>query len=92
MITIYFQISKLLWAILLVVGSSLTFYSMYNVICDYLAFDISTRVTHETVSSLEFPAVTVCNHNRYVVSLLSDVLGPEIKLYAQFHEFCSEYC
>ena len=58
------QISKLIWFVLLVVGSSMTFYALYNVSSDYLAFEISTKVTLETVSSQEFPAVTVCNHNR----------------------------
>ena len=50
----------------------MTFYALYNVTFEYLAFDISTTVTQETVSSQEFPAVTICNHNRYVVTLLSE--------------------
>ena len=58
------QISKLIWFILLIVGSSLTFLSLYNVVSDYLAYGISTTVKIETVSSQEFPAVTICNHNR----------------------------
>ena len=50
----------------------MTFYALYNVTFEYLAFDISTTVTQETVSSQEFPAVTICNHNRHVVTLLSE--------------------
>ena len=47
----------------------MTFYTLYNVSSDYLAYEISTKVMLETVSSQEFPAVTVCNHNRLTINI-----------------------
>ena len=61
------QVSRLIWFILLVVGSSMTFYALFNVTYDYLDFEVSTKVTLETMSSQDFPAVTVCNHNRLML-------------------------
>ena len=53
------------WFILFLIGSIWTCYNLHGVINEYLKYSVSTSndLTFET--SIQFPAVTICNQNRF---------------------------
>ena len=53
------------WFILFLVGFVFTFSNLYSVIYEYLQYRVSTSndLTFET--SIPFPAVSICNQNRF---------------------------
>ena len=59
----YFK--KAYWFILFLIGSIWTCYNLYGVINEYFKYSVSTSndLTFET--SIPFPAVTICNQNRF---------------------------
>ena len=59
----YFK--KAYWFILFLIGSVWTFFNLYGVIYEYLQYRVSTSndLTFET--SILFPAVSICNQNRF---------------------------
>ena len=64
----YFK--KAYWFILFLIGSIWTCYNLYGVINEYFKYSVSTSndLTFET--SIPFPAVTICNQNRYFTKTL----------------------
>ena len=59
----YFK--KAYWFILFLIGSIWTCYNLYGVINKYLKYSVSTSSDLTFETSIPFPAVTICNQNRF---------------------------
>ncbi|CAL4242849.1 unnamed protein product, partial [Meganyctiphanes norvegica] len=66
--------AKLIWLSLFIGGISITAYDVTNVFLDYFSYPYSTQVTMTYKSSVEFPAVTVCNQNRVSCEKLHKIM------------------
>ena len=58
-------IFRLLWLIILLVASLLFLYMLYNNIVKLTTYPVSVDVQDMYFDELEFPAVTVCNENKF---------------------------
>ena len=56
---------KAYWFILFLIGTVLTFQNLYGVIYEYLQYNVSTSNDLSFETSIPFPAVSICNQNRY---------------------------
>ena len=54
----------LYWITIFTFFSFLTVYSLVSVISDYFQYPIVTGINLSHESQVDFPAVTICNHNR----------------------------
>ena len=59
----YFK--KAYWFILFLIGTVLTFQNLYGVIYEYLQYNVSTSNDLSFETSIPFPAVSICNQNRF---------------------------
>lgn len=57
------KVSKIIWLVLFLVASILTFLNIERVISEYLARKVNTITNLKSGQSLGFPAVTICNEN-----------------------------
>ncbi|XP_033108977.1 acid-sensing ion channel 5-like [Anneissia japonica] len=64
-------IFKLLWALIFLTGFGLCLWQISLRIQEYLLFNVNTEVNLTFVDELEFPALTICNFNRYRNSYLT---------------------
>ncbi|XP_033108974.1 acid-sensing ion channel 5-like [Anneissia japonica] len=62
---------KLLWVLIFISGLSLCVWQISLRIQEYLLFNINTEINLMFVDELEFPALTICNFNRYRASYLT---------------------
>ena len=58
------KISKLLWAVLTLIGVIFTLISLERNINDYFAYDVTVSISVTDNTTLKFPTVTICNLNR----------------------------
>ncbi|XP_033108975.1 acid-sensing ion channel 5-like [Anneissia japonica] len=65
-------IFKLLWVLIFMAGLSLCVWQISLRIQEYLLFNVNTEINLTFVDELEFPALTICNFNRYRSSYLTD--------------------
>ena len=56
---------KAYWFMLFLVGTVLTFQTLYGVIYEYLQYNVSTSNDLSFETSIPFPAVSICNQNRF---------------------------
>ncbi|KAG7176906.1 Endo-1-4-beta-xylanase B-like 1, partial [Homarus americanus] len=68
------RVQRFLWLLLFCVGISLTIKDVIGVFTDYANHPYTTQVNLLHKSSVEFPAVTICNHNRLSCKKLTSVM------------------
>lgn len=62
-------VKKLYWITLFLVGVYFTIITTYNVFDDYFLYEVRTTTDLSYETSIPFPAVTICNQNRFVISM-----------------------
>ena len=62
-------VKKLYWITLFLVGVYFTIITTYNVFDDYFLYEVRTSTDLSYENSITFPAVTICNQNRFVISM-----------------------
>ena len=62
-------VKKLYWITLFLVGVYFTIITTYNVFDDYFLYEVRTSTDLSYETSIPFPAVTICNQNRFVISM-----------------------
>ena len=63
---------KLIWLLIFLTATGYFLYQTRNAFKNYFAFHHITKVDIEYVPEVEFPAVTVCNFNKYRESALTE--------------------
>ncbi|RNA44513.1 Acid-sensing ion channel 2 [Brachionus plicatilis] len=58
---------KILWFICLSLSTGYCVYNLTKSIVDYFSFSAVTKVSYERLDSIEFPTVTFCNKNPFLV-------------------------
>ena len=56
--------AKLFWLSLFLAGLAMTIWNITQIFQQYYLYDVITKTKLETVSTLEFPAITICNDNK----------------------------
>ena len=59
---------KIIWMVIFIVLMIFTVQAIWGVVDTYLAYDVITSTDLSYSSMLSFPAITVCNQNKSVVS------------------------
>ena len=58
---------RVIWTAIFVACLGVCFYEMHSQISTYVEYNAVSKISTEYVSTLEFPAVTICNFNRLVL-------------------------
>ena len=82
------KVSRFFWAILFVLGTTLTVWGVVETVQDFLKFGTKTSVSYEYPRSLVMPSVTVCNANRVHCRNLYDYINVKEKVLLRFMWIC----
>ena len=61
---------KCCWFLLFLIGSCLTFNNLSKVFINYYEFNVTTSTDVTTTESVAFPAISLCNLNKYAIVFL----------------------
>lgn len=56
---------KCYWMVLFLLGTALTFKGIADVFINYYEFEVTTSTDVTTKDSVTFPAISICNLNKY---------------------------
>jgi hypothetical protein len=62
-------ILKLTWILLIILTFGLGFWNIALTVTDYYRYDKITNIERVTPTNVTFPAITICNYNRYIKDL-----------------------
>ncbi|ELU18124.1 hypothetical protein CAPTEDRAFT_206790 [Capitella teleta] len=68
-----FNVRRVIWVVLVLAGLGAFFYQMTTSVLAFIGFPVTVNIRINYNQTIEFPAVTICNHNSFRMSKVAEM-------------------